>query len=373
MITRHNYEEFFILYMDNELSSEDRRLVETFVAQHPDLKEELELLSHYKLEPDTSVVFAGKDELMKVNGETPVTLTNYEEWLLLYIDKELNAGQRKAVEAFLAANPAIQPELELLTSTKLAAETIVFADKSTLYRKEERSRPVIYRWWRAAAAVLILAIGVASVILSGRESRKNAADIARMPLNQGTREPDKDQVNPVGQEPKETVKEMARVEERVEHNNVNHQPVVPAKPGVDNAMAKTGTKELPKSIVQQDKKDDNSIASNNINGNNLPKPDQNPNFNKFTDAVVDVKPKHDIPKEIMNPKNLNTEVAVTKTTTPPSDIVQASDQELETNGKKNKLRGLFRKVARTFEKRTNIDPTDDDNKLLVAGLSFKLK
>ena len=42
------------------------------------------------------------------------------------------------------------------------------------------------------------------------------------------------------------------------------------------------------------------------------------------------------------------------------------------DSKKNKNRGFFRKLARTFEKRTDIDPTDD-NKLLVAGLSIKLK
>ena len=41
--------------------------------------------------------------------------------------------------------------------------------------------------------------------------------------------------------------------------------------------------------------------------------------------------------------------------------------------KKNKLRGFFRKVTRTFEKRTNIDATDGDDRLLVAGLSIKLK
>jgi hypothetical protein len=67
-INRHNYEEFFILYMDNELGSDDRRMVEAFVLQHPDLKEELDLFFQYKLTPDTGISFPGKEELIKVNG-----------------------------------------------------------------------------------------------------------------------------------------------------------------------------------------------------------------------------------------------------------------------------------------------------------------
>lgn len=76
LINRHNYEEYFILYMDNELSADERRMVEAFAAKHPDLKDELDSLLQYKLEPDSNIAYAGKDELMKVNGETPVTGSN---------------------------------------------------------------------------------------------------------------------------------------------------------------------------------------------------------------------------------------------------------------------------------------------------------
>ena len=140
-INRHNYEEYFILYMDNELGSEERRMVEAFVLQHPDLKEELDLLLQYKLTPDTEILFPGQEDLVKVNGETPITQTNYEEWLLLYIDNELNPDQRKAVERFMAGKPSIQEELALLKRSKLEPEQIIFAGKESLYRKEERVRP----------------------------------------------------------------------------------------------------------------------------------------------------------------------------------------------------------------------------------------
>ena len=97
-INRHNYEEFFILYMDNELCPEDRRMVETFVQQHPDLKEELDMLLQYKLVPDTDIRFEGKEELLKDNGHPPITQGNYDEWLSLYIDDELSAEQKTRVE-----------------------------------------------------------------------------------------------------------------------------------------------------------------------------------------------------------------------------------------------------------------------------------
>ena len=35
MINPGNYEEYFILYMDNELGAEQKLMVENFIAQHP--------------------------------------------------------------------------------------------------------------------------------------------------------------------------------------------------------------------------------------------------------------------------------------------------------------------------------------------------
>src|SRR5678815_4967560 len=108
-INRHNYEEFFILYMDNELDSDDRRMVEAFVLQHPDIQEELALLKRSKLEP----------------------------------------------------------------------EQIVFAGKGSLYRKEEKVRPLPVRWWRiAAAAVLLLGVGIITAVVVNKKT-PGAGDIVK--------------------------------------------------------------------------------------------------------------------------------------------------------------------------------------------------
>ena len=115
-------------------------------------------------------------------------------------------------------------------------------------------------------------------------------------------------------------------------------------------------------------------ASNNLQPtNNLPKPVNNPNLTNTqapADALASNIKENNIPQQAI------TNSVVTSANPQPSDIIQATypnNEPLEeTEGKKNKNRGFFRKIARTFEKRTNIDPTDD-NRLLVAGLSIKLK
>jgi hypothetical protein len=52
-----------------------------------------------------------------------------------------------------------------------------------------------------------------------------------------------------------------------------------------------------------------------------------------------------------------------------TDAIYAS----ESDGKKNNLRSFFRKVTRNIEKRTGIDPADEDGKVMIAGLAVKLK
>ena len=116
-------------------------------------------------------------------------------------------------------------------------------------------------------------------------------------------------------------------------------------------------------------------ASHSIQStNNLPRPVNNPNLINTqppSDALASNIKENNIPQQVI------TNPVVTSANPQPSDIIQATytnnnEPLAETEGKKNKSRGLFRKIARTFEKRTNIDPTDD-NRLLVAGLSIKLK
>ncbi|MFT6175464.1 MAG: hypothetical protein ACJAY4_001694, partial [Cryomorphaceae bacterium] len=53
-ITRHNYESFFLDYLEGELSDELKKELEVFLAQNPDLAEELEEFESVSLKPEAT-------------------------------------------------------------------------------------------------------------------------------------------------------------------------------------------------------------------------------------------------------------------------------------------------------------------------------
>lgn len=61
---------------------------------------------------------------------------NYEACFLLYIDNELNANDKTAVETFINQNADLAGELEMLQQATLADDSIHFAAKELLYKKE---------------------------------------------------------------------------------------------------------------------------------------------------------------------------------------------------------------------------------------------
>ena len=160
MITRNNYEEFFLLYVDNELSAADRLIVEKWVAENPDLKEEWHLLLQCRIKPDDHLAFADPQSLFKKEGA--LAEDNYLEYFLSYVDGELDHATRMSVEDFVRRHPSLRPEFEKLQQTVSVPDpAIVFENKEILYRKEGDRKVVVFPWRIAAAAVIAGAIALA--------------------------------------------------------------------------------------------------------------------------------------------------------------------------------------------------------------------
>jgi hypothetical protein len=153
-INRHNYETFFLLYVDKELSGADRKAVDVFVQENPDLQMELMLLQETVVKAD-DIVLEKKDWLFR---EEEISIL--QENLLLYADDELNTADKNTVEVLLATDEKAMTEWNILQQIKLEPDTsVVFEDKQSLYRKEA-GRVVTIKWWRVAAAAVLLGFGI---------------------------------------------------------------------------------------------------------------------------------------------------------------------------------------------------------------------
>lgn len=159
-INRHNYEEFFLLYVDRELSASERMAVEQFVQENPDLIEEFNTLQQTLLPEDHRLEMPDKTSLYRTVTEG-INMENYTGYFLMYVDNELSKPDIEAVETFVLQHPELQALFVQLKQTQLPAENILFPHKSLLYRSEEpEKKPVVYiRWWRMAAAAAVIGLG----------------------------------------------------------------------------------------------------------------------------------------------------------------------------------------------------------------------
>ena len=372
MITRNNYEEFFLLYVDNELSPAEREDVERFVEAHPDLKEEWELLRQCRITPGEMPVFPGKESLLREEGPSLIDLTNYETWFLSYIDGELDGSARQAVTGFIQQHPGKGIELQRLQQTvSIPDNTIVFPHKESLYRREERKTAWMPFVRIAAAALILGAIGLvffhpfrknststppiairpsSSPVAIGPSIPSTAADTAPSDKGSSTAGSAASTSEPTASAPV-IKKHLAAVTPRIvdtlhlykskQSPLDNEQPVTPGNT-TEPALAKV---DLPVP--------DKSIASVK-----MPPAINTPVGNPDLPKVITQDPKASFATQAL----LSHEVAYTDD--------GAMDEAA--SPRKNKLRGIFRKVTRALEKPAS-RAEDDDRKVLIGGFQFALQ
>jgi len=353
-INRHNYDEYFILYADNELGIDDRRMVEEFVSLNPDLKDELDVYLNTVLLPDAVAGFDNKEELY-----------HYDESLISYLDNELPVDEKSGLEKLISASPKLQQEFDLYRKTKLQPETaIVFENKSVLYRSTERRRVVpmtIIRW--SVAAGILLAISITAVTIFNKNPRSPS-------LAEG--EPSKAPVTKT-QEPNLVSTDTPKKEEAPAIINNSQQNDVARKDEKRKPIL-TKEKNTYNVVESQDKQTDIiATTSKQPPSNNLPTPidaiSKNPNNNSAIAGAIE------------NDKQNNVNAGQTDVTNlKPNAYIYAggptTTNEFDPNeegGQNKKSRGLFRKLTRVFEKNTGIKTTDDDEKLHIAAFTVKLK
>lgn len=349
-VNRTNYEEFFLLYIDDELTAEEKKDVENFVSANPDLQAELEILLNTKAVPEP--VTLNKEEL----SAQFMQLNEMNETLLLYLDDELPQKDQEALKDTLRHNKEYQQHFELLQKTKLDKnEAVIFPYKQDLYR---RSTPVrfINSWLRVAVIVAILLSAALVVWLAPSKNVVNPsiAHHSIAPLKDTPVKKDDDPKNLLL--PPEPAPEIALQkhpgESKKTSNLIAKTKASKRQPPLKEILQHASVQEEVATMVHKNKNEDKNIITDKITTATPAK--QSINKLPVTSAVP--------------APYTNTEApAITMV----SSTVASTDDDNTTH--KTPLKGFLRKATRFIERRTNINPTNEDDELLIGAVSFKLK
>jgi hypothetical protein len=158
-----------------------------------------------------------------------INRNNYEEYFLLYIDRELGPDGQLMVEDFVRLHPDLEKEFDLLKQTAALPPVVIFEGKETLYKKEKNRRIVPQFWMRIAATLIILLTGGWYLLLITGETRnddqpaRTAKQIA----------PNQDRANPARSQkvaPESAAKPANQANSANPENLREKDPVVATKP-----------------------------------------------------------------------------------------------------------------------------------------------
>jgi hypothetical protein len=183
-INRLNYENYFLLYVDGELSAAEMQAVEGFATENKDLADELDMLLQTKLPAEADYPFDNKSILFRT-ASLHINSINCEEKFLLFVDDELNDQEKKETIEFVSTHPQYQAAFDAILETKLPAETISFPNKDALFRKDAERKPVIVmQWWKLAVAAALIGI----LVLAGLfiPANHNASELVKSKINSRT-------------------------------------------------------------------------------------------------------------------------------------------------------------------------------------------
>lgn len=117
-VTPENYEWYFAAYLEGDLGTKERQMVESFASEHPGMPKELGRMLQTKLQPDYTLVFSHKDglkrtvviplygKLLRIAGTAAAVL------ILFYVGYFLNQDQEPDLRLSNTLTTPPQSDLE---------------------------------------------------------------------------------------------------------------------------------------------------------------------------------------------------------------------------------------------------------------------
>jgi len=158
-ITRTNYEEFAITYLDGKLDPVDVAELLLFLEQNPDLKDEFQELNQISLKPTPEIQYNFKELLLQPSDVDAINLStdNYNFYFIAASEGDLSEKGMIAVNQFVSMHPELASALKAFNSVKLTAnKEIRFPDTGKLRKLLINKTSIRYLILAGSAAASIL-------------------------------------------------------------------------------------------------------------------------------------------------------------------------------------------------------------------------
>lgn len=174
-INIYNYEEFFIDYLDGNLSDNELIALEDFLLHHPQLREELEGMENAFLKPEETT-FNEKENLKHIDLSLPVNHDNFDFFCIAETEGDLNEVQKSSFDEYLKNNPDRRKDYQDFINARLDKhEKVEFPGKKLL----KKSVFLVYRrefiTATAAAAGIALLLSVFTFFIDENPEIDNIA------------------------------------------------------------------------------------------------------------------------------------------------------------------------------------------------------
>lgn len=181
-INRNNYEEYFLDFLDGQLSPSEENIVWIFLTENPDLKAELELIKN-EISITNQAVYNQKDELKKSIFLNRLTSTNFDELCIARLEGDLTEKEKIHFDDFILQNPSRKKDYQLYELTKITSDTEVQFNSKRILKKQEKKTLVRFSNFTLisiAASVLFL---IALFLFAPQENELNHHLIVKEDVN----------------------------------------------------------------------------------------------------------------------------------------------------------------------------------------------
>jgi hypothetical protein len=128
-----NYEAFYLDYLEGNLSESDAALLLAFLANHPELELDDDLLY---LDEANDISFPSKSSLYVFDENAAIASENVEQFMVAHVERQLSGEKENELQNFVGSHTHLAKDLDLYRQSILVPDlSLEYPNKASLKKK----------------------------------------------------------------------------------------------------------------------------------------------------------------------------------------------------------------------------------------------